>query len=123
MPIFVALLALVAGHALGWPALSGYFAGQLGLMDAGQGILHGLTLVGVAGVALSFGDRLKLSLVFMAIGALAIIGLLSEDILSIAAHGPGWKKDILDAAQRGTILALGLSRVQVVRTLLDKVVR
>lgn len=123
MPIFVALLALVAGHALGWPAVSGYLWGDLDTLQAAQGVLHGLALVGFAGVALSFGDRLKLSLVFMAIGALAILGLLSEDILSILAHGQGWKKDILDAAQRITLIALGLSRVQVVRTILDKAVR
>lgn len=123
MPIFVALLALIAGHALGWPAVSGYLWGNLDVLQAAQGVLHGLALVGFAGVALSFGDRLKLSLVFMAIGALALIGLLSEDLLSILAHGQGWKKDILDAAQRITLIALGLSRVQVVRTLLDKVVR
>lgn len=123
MPIFVALLALIAGHALGWPAVSGYLWGNLDVLQAAQGVLHGLALVGFAGVALSFGDRLKLSLVFMAIGALALIGLLSEDLLSILAHGQGWKKDILDAAQRITLIALGLSRVQVVRTLLDRVVR
>jgi hypothetical protein len=114
MPIFFALLALVAGHALGWPAVSGFFSGALSWTQAGQGVFHALFFVGVAGLALTYSDRLNLSLACLVVGAVALAGLLSEDVLSIAAQGPGWKKDILDAGQRIALLVLGLARFQAV---------
>jgi len=59
----------------------------------------------------------------MAIGAVALTGLLVEDLSSIAAQGPGWKKDILDAGQRLALLALGGARVQAVLARIARTVR
>jgi hypothetical protein len=123
MPIFLALLALVAGHALGWPAVSGLLDGSLPWSQAGQGVFHALFFVGVAGVALSWSDRLPLAQACLVVGAVALVGLLAEDILSIAAQGQGWKKDILDAGQRTALLALGAARFQYVQARIAKTVR
>lgn len=95
-------------YLVGWPGIAVWLehGSDTNMLKALQGLSHGLTLWGLAGVAISFTGFRNLSFALMALGAVGLCGGLVEDALNISQLGNGWEKDSKDAATRIALMTL-----------------
>lgn len=107
----LAICAILVAHVLGWDQVSAWMFHNGSSAVALQGALHAGLFLGLAGAALSFSDRPKPGGPLLAVGCLALIGLIAEDIMGVRAIGAsGWTKDMIDLGQRAGLLVFFCSR-------------
>lgn len=76
-----------------------------------QKAVHLATILGLAGVALSFGSRWNLAHLLMIVGILGVAIGLCEDITNLAQLGPKWEKDAYDGSMRAGLVILFWTRI------------
>lgn len=91
---------------------------SLSLLDDNQALksfvqkaVHLATIIGLAGVALSFGSRWNIAHLLMLIGGLGVAIGLCEDVSNLAQLGSNWEKDAYDGSMRAGLIILFWTRI------------
>lgn len=111
MFLILAFCAGLTAYALGWDPICAWMFADGSSTRALQAALPAGLFLGLMGTALSFDQRHQVAAPFIALGVVATVGLMAEDIMGVRAIGAsGWSNDLLNLGQRAGLLVLFFSR-------------